>query len=234
MRTSSHGSALRLGPGGFSGGGCVPPGGRTLVCAPVYAAAAAAPPVRTRVAIWVSLETAPPRLTRRSSSAIWRAEWWRSAGSFEPAPASRPARAPPTRAGSACGSSGGGSRHLLHRDLDRRVAGERQLAGQHLVEHDPHRVEVGLRARRRDRAPARARGTARCPRSIRPRSSAAMFAARAMPKSVTLSRPSSVRIMLWGLMSRWTTPWRWANSSASSAWAAQFDRPRPRAAAPGS
>ncbi len=50
----------------------------------------------------------------------------------------------------------------------------------------------------------------------------ATFAARAMPKSVTLSRPSSVRIMLWGLMSRWTTPWRWANSSASSAWTAQF------------
>ena len=55
----------------------------TLVCAPVYAAAAAAPPVSTRVAICVSLETAPPRLTRRSSSAIWRAEWCRSAGSLE-------------------------------------------------------------------------------------------------------------------------------------------------------
>ena len=45
--------------------------------------------------------------------------------------------------------------HLLHRDLDRGVAGERQLAGQHLVEHDPHRVEVGLRP---DVEPARLLG----------------------------------------------------------------------------
>ena len=43
-----------------------------------------------------------------------------------------------------------------------------------------------------------------------------------MPKSVTLSRPSSVSTMLWGLMSRWMIPWRWANSSASSACTAQF------------
>ena len=33
--------------------------------------------------------------------------------------------------------------HVLHGDLDRRVAGERHLAGQHLVEHDAGRVEVG-------------------------------------------------------------------------------------------
>ena len=47
-----------------------------------------------------------------------------------------------------------------------------------------------------------------------------VFAARAMPKSVTFSRPSSVSTMLWGLMSRWITPWRWAASSAASAWVA--------------
>ena len=41
---------------------------------------------------------------------------------------------------------GGGRRHLrdvLHRDLDRAVAGERNLAGQELEENDPGRVQVG-------------------------------------------------------------------------------------------
>ena len=32
---------------------------------------------------------------------------------------------------------------MLHRDLERRVAGERDLAGQHLVQDDPDRVDVG-------------------------------------------------------------------------------------------
>ena len=34
-------------------------------------------------------------------------------------------------------------REVLHRDLERRVARERHLPGQHLVEHDADRVEVG-------------------------------------------------------------------------------------------
>jgi len=33
--------------------------------------------------------------------------------------------------------------------------------------------------------------------------------ARAIPKSLTLTVPSSVRSMFWGLMSRWTTPLLW-------------------------
>jgi len=38
--------------------------------------------------------------------------------------------------------------------------------------------------------------------------------ARAIPKSVTFTPPSSVMRTLPGLMSRWTTPWRWAEASA--------------------
>ena len=34
-------------------------------------------------------------------------------------------------------------REVLHRDLERRVARERDLPGEHLVEHDADRVEVG-------------------------------------------------------------------------------------------
>ena len=34
-------------------------------------------------------------------------------------------------------------REVLHRDLDRAVAGERNLPGEHLVEDDPERVQVG-------------------------------------------------------------------------------------------
>ena len=34
--------------------------------------------------------------------------------------------------------------HVLHRHRDLVLALERNLAGQHLVEHDPERVEVGL------------------------------------------------------------------------------------------
>ena len=39
-------------------------------------------------------------------------------------------------------------------------------------------------------------------------------AARAMPKSVTLARPSSSTMTLWGLMSRWMIPRRWAKRAA--------------------
>ena len=38
--------------------------------------------------------------------------------------------------------------------------------------------------------------------------------ARAMPKSMTLVVPSELTMMLAGLTSRWTMPWRWAKCSA--------------------
>ena len=40
----------------------------------------------------------------------------------------------------------------------------------------------------------------------------------AMPKSISLTTPSGVSIMLAGLISRWTTPWRCAYPSAASTW----------------
>ena len=42
----------------------------------------------------------------------------------------------------------GNGGEVLHRDLERRVPGERDAAGQHLVEHDAGRVDVRRRARR--------------------------------------------------------------------------------------
>jgi len=45
---------------------------------------------------------------------------------------------------------------VLHRDLDRRVAGERHLPGEHLVEDDPERVQI--RARVNGRAARLLRG----------------------------------------------------------------------------
>ena len=44
--------------------------------------------------------------------------------------------------------------------------------------------------------------------------------ARAMPKSATFAVPSSVMRMFAGFTSRWTTPLRWANESASATWTA--------------
>ena len=41
--------------------------------------------------------------------------------------------------------------------------------------------------------------------------------ARAIPKSVTFTRPSSPIMMLAGLMSRWTIPRSWAKCSACAA-----------------
>jgi hypothetical protein len=43
---------------------------------------------------------------------------------------------------------------------------------------------------------------------------------RAIPKSVTFSRPSPPTTMLCGLMSRWTIPLRCANASAPRIWRA--------------
>ncbi len=42
--------------------------------------------------------------------------------------------------------------------------------------------------------------------------------ARAMPKSVTLARPSASTITLWGLRSRWMIPRRWAKRAARRTW----------------
>ena len=42
--------------------------------------------------------------------------------------------------------------------------------------------------------------------------------ARAIPKSVTLARPSSSTMTLWGLRSRWMIPRRWAKRAARSTW----------------
>ncbi len=41
----------------------------------------------------------------------------------------------------------------------------------------------------------------------------------AMPKSVTFTRSPASSMMLAGLMSRWTTLFWWAKSSASATWA---------------
>ena len=53
---------------------------------------------------------------------------------------------------------------------------------------------------------------------IEPASVIWLTPARAIPKSVTFSRPSASAITLCGLMSRWTTPFRCANRSAESTW----------------
>ena len=42
--------------------------------------------------------------------------------------------------------------------------------------------------------------------------------ARAIPKSITLTRPSPSTITLCGLMSRWTIPFRCAKRSAERIW----------------
>ena len=42
---------------------------------------------------------------------------------------------------------------------------------------------------------------------------------RAIPKSVTLASPDGSTITFAGLMSRWTTPFLWAWSSARATWA---------------
>ena len=81
------------------------------------------------------------------------------------------------------------------------------LPGQHLVEHDPQGVQVGLVADRRRAADLLGGHVGR--RAQRPaRWPSARSASRslAIPKSVSLSLPSSVTIRFDGLRSRWTTP----------------------------
>ena len=63
--------------------------------------------------------------------------------------------------------------------------------------------------------PVRARSSAPCPGSSRLRSWSTAPPARAMPKSVTFTRPSSSMMMFCGLMSRWMTSRRCAKRSAS-------------------
>ena len=72
----------------------------------------------------------------------------------------------------------------------------------------------------------RAAGSARSPVSP---SAPAASSARAMPKSAT-SAPSSCSRMFSGLMSRWTTPWRWAYVQRRADLAGDRAAPRPRAA----
>ena len=67
---------------------------------------------------------------------------------------------------------------VLHRDLDRRLARERHLPGQQLVEDDADASRGRSAGRPARRAPARARGTAPCRRSSRPRSSGSRRRAR--------------------------------------------------------
>ena len=105
---------------------------------------------------------APPRATvPRSASIAARRTGSDRAGSFASARTTTRSRSAGT-SGRRSGRRGGTSAEVLHRDLDRAVARERDLAGQQLVEHDPGRVEVGASDRPARRAPARARGTARC------------------------------------------------------------------------
>ena len=58
-------------------------------------------------------------------------------------------------------------------------------------------------------------------------------AARAMPKSVTLTRRSGVTRRLAGLTSRCTIPAAWAAPSASAAWAEQVRATSGSSGAPG-
>ena len=102
---------------------------------------------------------------------------------------------------------------------------ERIGAGQHLVQHDAERVDVGsgaLPASSRicsgDRYARRATGH-RPRRSVRVRRRRA-----ATPKSVRYAFPSSSSSTLPGLTSRCTTPWRWAAASADATWSRMLGR----------
>ena len=128
-----------------------------------------------------------PRATRSRSRSISCAERYRSAGSL--------ASARMTTRSRSCGTSGrsvdGGSRHLrevLHRDLDRRLAVERHRAGEQLVEQDPGRVEVGALVDRR--AARLLGGEVLGGADDRAGLRHLARAARAIPKSITLTRPS--------------------------------------------
>ena len=101
-----------------------------------------------------------------------------------------------------------------------RVAGERAPAGQHLVEHDADRVDIGGRRRRlaarllRRHVRRRARQLRRSPTPT-----------AATPKSATTTRPSRASSTLSGLMSRWMTS---ARVRRGEAVAHRASRSRPR------
>ena len=137
----------------------------------------------------------------------------RSAGSFSSAFAERGRH---VRRDRSCAARSTGRTRLgddLHDDLLRRGAHVRRLAGEHLVEHARQAVDVRARG---DvlvgRRLLRATCSAACPATGRSRSCGRRprrVTASAMPKSITIARPSCSR-MFSGLMSRWITPWRCA------------------------
>ena len=111
--------------------------------------------------------------------------------------------------------------NVLVRDGHGGVAGERRLC-RSSSRRARRRASRGPSARRpAGPAPARGRGTRRC---RGPRRSASTVSGpatrRAMPKSITFTRPSRVTMMFAGLMSRWITPWAWAAASASATFSA--------------
>ena len=127
--------------------------------------------------------------------------------------------------------------------VELRSAGTRRLGD--LLERDRHR-RLGVERRRRRSAARRARSRSSRGRSARrpgwpcacsgerycavpmiePVSVMSDAPARAMPKSVTLARPSSSTITLCGLMSRCTTPRRCAKRAALRIWIDEVDRER--------
>ena len=152
----------------------------------------------------------PPRPARARSRP---AERQRSAGTA-PARGRRRAPPPPAPPAGASGRSAPVAAESLGDHRLRRWPGERRLAGQHLVEHAAERVDVGagvdvaLAARLLGaHVGRRADGEAGLGELARRRPPAS---ARAMPKSATSVWPSAVSRMFSGLMSRCTTPCRWA------------------------
>ena len=151
---------------------------------------------------------APPGSASAASSAARNASaaWKRCAGSFASARITTA-----SSAGGTCGLSALGGRRrlgdLLQRDRDGAVALERDAAGEHLVEDHADRVDV--RAPRSPAWPCACSGDRYCAVPMtEPVSVISEAPARAIPKSVTLARPSSSTITFCGFRSRWTIPLR--------------------------